>query len=110
MSTNRSDNKINESSNIKTPAPCKLIQNTDYNERDFLMCMLSENCPLGASSAIAKNVEKPVVNPVVKLEKEKQTCKDISLILERCILDRHDCKSNLYKFNVLCKGDVDTKL
>lgn len=79
-----------------------------------MISLLSDNCPLGASSAIARNVvkpvEKPVVKPVVKLEKEKQTCKDISLILERCILDGHDCKTNLYKFNVLCKGDVDTKL
>ena len=103
MSTNRSDNTINEISNTKTPAPYKLIQNTNYNECDFLMSMLREHCPHGA---IARNVEKPVV----KLEKEKQTCKDISLILERCILDGQDCKTNLHKFNVLCKGDVDAKL
>ena len=103
MASNRSDNTINETSNIKTKAPHKLLQNNNYNERGVLICMLSESCPLGA---IAKNVEKPVV----KLKKAKQTCEDISLILERCILDGHDCKSNLYKFNVLCKGDVDTKL
>ena len=107
MSTNRSDTTINETSNIKTSAPHKIIQNPNYNECDFLMSMLREHCPHGA---IAINVVKPYEKPVVKLEKEKQTCKDISLILERCILDGHDCKTNLYKFNVLCKGDVDAKL
>jgi hypothetical protein len=67
---------------------------------------------LGAGFAISGNIVKPDVKLVqpVKLVKEKHTCEDISLILERCILDGHDCKTNLYKFNVLCKGDIDTKL
>ena len=44
-----------------------------------------------------------LVQPI-KLVKVNQTCEDISFILERCILDGHDCKTNLYK------GDIDTKL
>jgi hypothetical protein len=92
----------------KTKAPHQLIQSKNYNECDFLMSMISEHCKLGTGFVIARNVVK-LAQPV-KLAKEKQTCEDISLILEKCILDGHDCKNNLYKFNVLCKGDVDTKL
>lgn len=68
------------------------------NEGDLLMSMLSDPCKIGAGFEIAKDVVK------------KQSCKDISMMLERCILDGHDCKTNLYKFNVICKGDIDTKL
>jgi hypothetical protein len=57
MSTNRSDNTINEISNTKTTAPYKLIQNPNYNECDFLISMLRGHCPHGA---IARNDEKPV--------------------------------------------------
>lgn len=97
-----SDTKRSEKINIQTNVPYKLIHIKKNNECDFLINMISEQCTLGAGFAIARNVEKP--------QTEKQTCKDILLILERCILDGNDCKSNLYKFNVLCKGDVDTKL
>jgi len=93
------ESKSIESSNIKTTAPYKLIQSKNFNECGFLINMISERCTLGADFAIARTPENG-----------KQTCEDISLILERCILDGHDCKTNLYKFNVLCKGDVDTKL
>ena len=95
----------------KTKAPHQLIQSKNYNECDFLMSMSSEHCTLGAGFAIARNIEKPVkLAQPVKLAKEKQSCEDISLILERCILDGHDCNTNLYKFKVLCKGNIDTKL
>jgi len=100
----RSETKNSESSNIKTHAPYKLIQSKNYNECDFLMSMLSENCTLGAGFAIAEKRAQPV-----KLVKETQSCEDITLILERCILAGQDCKTNFYKFKVLCKGDVDTK-
>jgi hypothetical protein len=106
--------------NIKTNAPNQLIQSKNYNECNFLISMLSEYCTLGE---LVRNVEPPalpatLVPPVslappvtlVPPAKEKQTCEDISLILERCILDGHNCKTFLHKFNVLCKGDVDTKL
>ena len=106
--------KPNETSNIKTNAPHKLIQSKNYNECDFLISMLSEQCTLGAGFAIAKSDETRVrsipLGKPIPLVQEKQTCADISLILERCVLDGHDCKTNLYKFNVLCKGDIDTKL
>ena len=107
MSTSLPKTKLEDSSNVKTNTPYKLIQSKNYNECDFLLNMLNEHCTLSAGFAIARNVEKPVTK---KLVKEKQSCGDISLLLERCILDGHDCKTNLYKFNVLCKGDVDTKL
>ena len=111
MSSKRIETKNGETSNIKTNTPYQLIQSKNYNECDFLMSMLSEHCTLGVGFAIAKNVEKPInlVQPI-KLVKEKQTCEDISFMLERCILDGHNCKTALYKFNVLCKGDIDTKL
>jgi hypothetical protein len=112
MSTSLPKTKLEDSSNVKTNTPYQLIQSKNYNECDFLLGMLSEHCTLSAGFAIARNVEKPVIKKLVteKLVKEKQSCGDISLLLERCILDGHDCKTNLYKFNVLCKGDVDTKL
>ena len=112
MSTSLPKTKLGDSSNIKTTAPHQLIQSKNYNECDFLMSMLSEHCTLGTGFEKARNVEKLVTEKLVteKLVTEKQSCGDISLLLERCILDGHDCKTNLYKFNVLCKGDVDTKL
>jgi hypothetical protein len=105
MLSKRSESKNGETPNIKANAPPQLIHSKNYNECDFVMSMLSEHCALGTGFTIVRNVEKPVVKPV-----EKRTCEDISLMLERCILDGHDCKTNLYKFNVLCKGDIDTKL
>ena len=108
MASNLSQPTISENSNIKTNGPHRLMQSKNYNECDFLMSMLSEHCTLGAGFAIARNVETHV--KPVKPTKEKQTCEDILLILERCILDGNDCKTNLRKFNVLCKGDIDTKL
>ena len=114
MSSKLSQPTNSEISNIKTNAPHRLIQSKNYNECDFLMSMLSEHCTLGAGFAIARNVEthaQPVkLAQPLKPTKEKQTCEDILLILERCILDGNDCKTNLRKFNVLCKGDIDTKL
>jgi hypothetical protein len=107
MSTSLLKTKLGDSSSIKTNAPHQLIQSKNYNECDYLMSMLSEHCTLGASFAKARHVEKLVTE---KLVTEKLSCGDISLLLERCILDGHDCNNNLYKFNVLCKGDVDTKL
>ena len=102
MSSKQSDTKQSETLTIKMTAPTKLIQSKNYNECDFLMSMLSEQCTLGAGFAIKRAVTEPV--------KVKQSCEDILVILERCILDGHDCKSNLYKFNVLCKEDIDTKI
>jgi hypothetical protein len=117
MSTSLLKTKLGDSSSIKTNAPHQLIQSKNYNECDYLMSMLSEHCTLGASFAKARHVEKLVTEKLVteklvteKLVTEKLSCGDISLLLERCILDGHDCNNNLYKFNVLCKGDVDTKL
>ena len=109
--TKRSETNHDETSNIKPNAPRQLIHSKNYNECDFLLSMLSEQCTLGTGFAIASNLGthiKPIklVQPV----KEKHTCQDVSLLLERCILDGHDCNINLYKFNVLCKGDIDTKL
>lgn len=94
--------------NIKTNAPHQLIQSKNYNECNYLMSMLSEYCALGT---IVRNVETPALpTTLVHPVEVTQTCQDISLILERCILDGHNCKTYLHKFNVLCKGDVDTKL
>ena len=102
--TKQSETKQSETKNIKTNAPHQLIHSKNYNECDFLISMLSEQCTIGAGFAVAR-----ITETHIKQVKEKQTCQDISLILERCILDGHDCNANLYKFNVLCKGDIDTK-
>lgn len=95
MSISPPETKCSETLHLKTTAP---IKSNKYNEGGFLISMLSDPCTIGAGFEIAKDVVK------------KQTCKDISMMLERCILDGHDCKTNLYKFNVMCKGDIDTKL
>jgi hypothetical protein len=104
--------KHSETSNIKINAPHKLVQTKNDNECAFLMSMIREQCALGTGVAIPQKVESPVEKLVTEklVVKVKQSCEDISLMLERCILDGHDCKSNFYKFKVLCKGDIDTKL
>ena len=100
------DNKdTDETTNIKTNAPYKLIHTKNYNECDFLINLLSEQCTLGAGFAIKSPTQ--VIKAPPKVE---HSCEDISIILARCILDGHDCNANLYKFKVLCKGDINAKL
>jgi hypothetical protein len=99
-------------SDTKQTAPYKLIQSKNYNECNFLIHMLIDQCTLGTglyTQAPTKVIKAPT--QVIKAPTQvKQTCEDISIILERCILDGNNCNTNLYKFNVLCKGDIDTKL
>ena len=40
---------------------------------------------------------------------KKETCVDILMRLERCILDGHDCNSNWYKYKTFCKETDDNK-
>ena len=40
---------------------------------------------------------------------KKQACTDILMMLERCILDGHDCNANFNKYKRLCKETSDKK-
>jgi hypothetical protein len=45
----------------------------------------------------------------LNLTDKKETCVDILTILERCILDGHDCNANFNKYKRLCKETDDKK-
>jgi len=90
-----------EITNLKTNAPYKLSQLTKNNECNFLINMINEECSQGIDFSI-KIKKVPI--------QTEETCADISKMLERCILDGHDCNTSFHKFNVLCKEYVDIKL
>lgn len=45
----------------------------------------------------------------LNLPEKKDTCVDILTMLERCILDGHDCNANFNKYKRLCKETSDKK-
>ena len=45
----------------------------------------------------------------VNLINKKETCVEILMMIERCILDGHDCNANFYKYKTLCKESFDNK-
>ena len=53
--------------------------------------------------------KKPQSTTQLNSTKTNEACVNILSMLERCILDGHDCNENFYKYKTLCKGNLDTK-